>query len=169
MPKFIEIMKNLYSKTNCILVCLAILVCIVSCSKDDVSEDTIEKLESYSIAKEILQLVNIHRASIGKEPLEMNTLATDLANEHTVYMIGQNDINHDDFDKRSDRLFDEENASRTGENVAYGQRSAEDVIKAWLNSTEHRKNIEGDFTHIGIGVIKNNAGIYYFTQLFFKK
>lgn len=169
MPKFIDIMKNLYSKTYCILVCLALLVGIASCSKDDVLKDTVEKLESFSIAKEILQLVNIYRASIGKELLEMNTLATDLANEHTLYMIEQNDISHDDFDKRSDRLFVEEKASRTGENVAYGQRSAEGVMEAWLNSTEHRKNIEGDFTHIGIGVIKNNAGTYYFTQLFLKK
>lgn len=161
-------MKTLYSKIYCILVCLALLVCIVSCSKDDSSND-IEKQEVLSIAEEILQLVNVHRVSIGKEPLEMNALATDLAEEHTLYMIVQNDISHDDFDERSNRLFAEENASRTGENVAYGQRSAQAVMEAWLNSSGHRKNIEGDFTHIGIGVIKNDAGVYYFTQIFLKK
>lgn len=161
-------MKTLYSKIYCILVCLALLVCIVSCSKDDSSKD-IEKQEVLSIAEEILQLVNVHRVSIGKEPLEMNALATDLAEEHTLYMIVQNDISHDDFDERSNRLFAEENASRTGENVAYGQRSAQAVMEAWLNSSGHRKNIEGDFTHIGIGVIKNDAGVYYFTQIFLKK
>lgn len=161
-------MKTLYSKIYCILVCLALLVCIVSCSKDDSSSD-IEKQEVRSIAEEILQLVNVHRVSIGKEPLEMNALATDLAEEHTLYMIVQNDISHDDFDERSNRLFAEENASRTGENVAYGQRSAQAVMEAWLNSSGHRKNIEGDFTHIGIGVIKNDAGVYYFTQIFLKK
>ena len=42
-------------------------------------------------------------------------------------------------------------------------------MTAWLNSPGHRKNIEGDFTHIGIGVVKNDAGVYYFTQIFLKK
>jgi uncharacterized protein YkwD len=142
-----------------------------SCSKDEVltKEEVIEQAEILTMADEILQIVNDHRLSIGENTLETNTLATNLANEHTEYMIAQNDISHDDFNQRSDRLIDEENASRTGENVAYGQRSASAVMEAWLNSSGHRKNIEGDFTHIGIGVIKNDAGVYYFTQIFLKK
>lgn len=162
-------MKTFYTKTCCFLICFTLLICSVSCSKDDVSEHDIEKLEALSIADEILQIVNSHRASIGEQPLAVNSLATDLANEHTLYMIAQNNISHDDFDKRSDRLFDEEDASRTGENVAFGQQSAADVMEAWLNSPGHRQNIEGDFTHIGIGVIKNATGVYYFTQIFLKK
>jgi uncharacterized protein YkwD len=142
-----------------------------SCSKDEelTNEEAIAQAEILTIADEILQIVNDHRLSIGENTLETNTLATNLANEHTEYMIAQNDISHDDFNQRSDRLIDEENASRTGENVAYGQRSASAVMEAWLNSSGHRKNIEGDFTHIGIGVIKNDAGVYYFTQIFLKK
>ena len=161
-------MKTYYLKTWLILSCFAALTCTVSCSKDDSHED-IEKLETLTIEEEIFQLVNAHRTSIGKEPLATNNLATELAEAHTHYMISQNDISHDNFDDRSDRLFDEENASRTGENVAYGQQSAKDVMEAWINSSGHRANIEGDFTHIGISVIKNNSGVYYFTQIFLKK
>ncbi|WP_298550301.1 CAP domain-containing protein [uncultured Algibacter sp.] len=163
-------MKTYYSKTYLILICFALLIAATSCSKDDTTnEDDIEKEERLTVADEILQIVNDHRLSIGENTLEINTLATNLANEHTEYMIAQNDISHDDFNQRSDRLIDEENASRTGENVAYGQRSASAVMEAWLNSSGHRKNIERDFTHIGIGVIKNDAGVYYFTQIFLKK
>ena len=163
-------MKTYYSKTYLILICFALLIAATSCSKDDTTnEDDIEKEERLTVADEILQIVNDHRLSIGENTLETNTLATNLANEHTEYMIAQNDISHDDFNQRSDRLIDEENATRTGENVAYGQRSASAVMEAWLNSSGHRKNIEGDFTHIGIGVIKNDAGVYYFTQIFLKK
>ena len=166
----IDIMKTYYSKTYLILICFALLIAAISCSKDDTTnEDDIEKEERLTVADEILQIVNDHRLSIGENTLEINTLATNLANEHTEYMIAQNDISHDDFNQRSDRLIDEENATRTGENVAYGQRSASAVMEAWLNSSGHRKNIEGDFTHIGIGVIKNDAGVYYFTQIFLKK
>lgn len=161
-------MKTYNFKAWFILLCFTVLTCTVSCSKDDSPED-IEKQEALLISEEILQLVNIHRASISKEPLAINNLATQLAEEHTYYMVTQNDISHDNFNERSDRLFDEENATRTGENVAYGQQSAKDVMEAWLNSSGHRANIEGDFTHIGIGVVKNESGIYYFTQIFLKK
>ncbi|MBC3759802.1 CAP domain-containing protein [Hyunsoonleella sp. SJ7] len=162
-------MKTLHLKTYAILCCFILMVAFTSCSKDDVSEEDVELSETLSMVDEILQIVNAHRASIGKVPLEFNTLANDLAYEHTLYMIEQRDISHDDFDKRSDRLFAEANASRTGENVAYGQRNAEAVMEAWLNSSGHRRNIEGDFTHIGIAVVKNGNGTYYYTQLFFKK
>ncbi len=161
-------MKTYYLKPWLILSCFVVLTCTVSCSKDDSLEAT-EKLEALAIEEEIFQLVNTHRVSIGKAPLAINTLATELAEEHTHYMIAQNDISHDYFDERSDRLFDEEKASRTGENVAYGQQSAKDVMEAWINSSGHRANIEGDFTHIGISAIKNNSGVYYFTQIFLKK
>lgn len=158
-------MKTYNFKTCLVLLCFAVLACNVSCSKD---EDP-EKIEALTISEEILQLVNAHRASIGEHPLAVNNLATQLAEEHTYYMIAQNDISHDNFNERSDRLFDEENATRTGENVAYGQQSAKAVMEAWLDSSGHRANIEGDFTHIGIGVIKNSSGVYYFTQIFLKK
>lgn len=163
-------MKTLYSKIYVIGICFALLLGITSCSKDDKpTAEIIEKAEALSIADEILQILNEHRLSIAKNTLNTNDLATDLAIDHTEYMIDQNDISHDDFDERSDQLITDENASRTGENVAYGQRSAEAVMQAWLNSPGHRKNIEGDFTHIGIAVIKNPNGTYYFTQLFLKK
>ncbi len=164
-------MKVFFSKFYILLVCILFLMISVSCSKEQelTEEEAIEIAEILSIADEILQLVNEHRLSIGENPLQINDLATTLANEHTLYMIEQSDISHDDFDKRSDRLITEENASRTGENVAYGQRDAEAVMEAWLNSSGHRKNIEGDFTHIGIAAVKNSSATYYYTQIFLKK
>ena len=161
-------MKTCNFKTRFILVCIVALTCTVSCSKDD-SLKEIEEQEALSIAEDILQLVNTHRTSIGKQVLGSNNLATKLAKEHTLFMIGQNEISHENFDDRADRLFDEESAKNVGENVAAGQRSAQDVMTAWLNSNGHRKNIEGDFTHVGISALKNNTGAYYYTQLFLKK
>jgi len=162
-------MKVYYFKTWFILLSFAVLTCTVSCSKEEVSEETVETLEVLSVEEDILQLVNMHRANIGKQALTNdNTLANKLAKEHTLYMIGQGNISHDNFSARADRLFDEENAKGVGENVAAGQRSAKTVMEAWINSEGHRENIEGNFTHIGISAIKNDAGKYYYTQLFFK-
>lgn len=157
-------MKTYNLKTCVSVCCFAVLFAFVSCSKDD----DIEKPEAITMAEEILQLVNAHRASIGRVALSYDTLANNLAYDHTLYMIEQNDISHDDFEERADILFGEGNANSVGENVAYGQRSAKAVMEAWLNSSGHRKNIEGDFTHIGIAVVKNTSGTYYFTQLFMR-
>lgn len=42
--------------------------------------------------------------------------------------------------------------SKLGENIAKGQRSPEEVVKAWLNSKGHRENIlDQGFTHMGAG------------------
>ena len=38
-----------------------------------------------------------------------------------------------------------------GENVAMGQRSTGDVMRAWMNSPEHRANIQGRYRFIGVG------------------
>lgn len=159
-------MKNFYLKTWFIIACFAMFT--VSCSKDD-SQENIEKQEAQTINNEILKLVNAHRVNLGKTVLIKNELATQLANDHSEYMINQNEISHDNSDERGLRLINEEQANKVGENVAYRYKNAEEVMEAWLNSSGHKKNIEADYTHIGISAVKNNDGIYYFTQVFFRK
>lgn len=161
-------MKNFYFKTWFILACFTVLTLSVSCSKEDSQQD-IENQEAKTTTTEILQLVNVHRASLGKSALSQNDLATQLAEEHSLYMINQNEISHDNFDERGSRLINEEQANKVGENVAYKYKTAQEVMEAWLNSSAHKKNIEGDYTHIGISAMKNDDGIYYFTQVFFRK
>ncbi len=143
-----------------------------ACSDDDsmVTETAEENvIEETTIEDAILQLVNSHRASIGKSALSVNSLAKELAKDHTLYMIDQGAISHDGFGERADQLFAQENASNVGENVAAGYPTAQSVMNAWLNSSGHRQNIEGNFTHIGISAIKNGSGTYYYTQLFLRK
>ena len=53
-----------------------------------------------------------------------------------------------------------------GENIAYGQRTPEEVMNSWMNSKSHRENIMNeDFTGIGIGVYQQD-GRKYWVQLF---
>ncbi|HEY4552384.1 MAG TPA: CAP domain-containing protein, partial [Bacillaceae bacterium] len=54
-----------------------------------------------------------------------------------------------------------------GENIAYGQRTPEEVVKAWMNSSGHRANIlNSSFTHIGVGYVAEGN---YWTQQFIGK
>lgn len=160
-------MKICHFKKGFILLCFALVTCTISCTKDNPSED-IENLETRSIEDEIFQLVNVHRASIGQPPLMQHVLTKELADNHTTYMIAEGEISHFNFDSRAERLTNEANAKAAGENVAFKQKTAKAVMEAWLNSEGHRENIEGNYTHIGISAIKNNAGSYYFTQIFIR-
>jgi len=83
-------------------------------------------------------------------------------------MIAQSNISHDDFNLRFQELQQKVNAYSAGENVASGYQDASSVMNGWLNSSGHKANIEGNYTHIGLAAIKDAQGRYYYTQLFYR-
>ena len=146
------------------------LICFLvffSCS--DTTSNEIDNIEDNTITQEVHKLINEHRISIGKNTLVFDNQIADIAIEHTEYMISKNKISHDNFDARFAQVRALVNAMSFAENVASKQNSAQEVVTGWLNSAGHRANIEGDYTHTGIGVLKNASGNYYFTQLFYSK
>ena len=51
-----------------------------------------------------------------------------------------------------------------GENIARGQRSAAEVVAAWMASSGHRANIlNASFTKIGVGYVAEGG---YWVQMF---
>jgi uncharacterized protein YkwD len=59
--------------------------------------------------------------------------------------------------------------SAAAENIAYGQRTAQAVVTAWMNSPGHKANILSKATtHIGVGAAKKADGTLYWTQMFMK-
>lgn len=152
----------------CGLITLSLFV--FTCSKNDDLDQPVNEAPEVSLntTQEILQLVNLHRQSLGKQNLQRSTEADKLAEEHTYYMIDRSKISHDNFAIRFAKLQEQVLARSAGENVAFGQASAKTVMDAWINSAGHRANIEGDYTHIGIAAIKDESGRYYYTQLFYR-
>ena len=58
-------------------------------------------------------------------------------------------------------------AIQGGENLAFGQESAEEVTEDWMDSPTHADNIlYGDFTTGAIGVYEDDDGTLYFSQQF---
>jgi uncharacterized protein YkwD len=54
-----------------------------------------------------------------------------------------------------------------GENIAAGQKTPEDVVNSWMNSSGHRANILSEnFTAIGVGVAEDVNGTLYWVQMF---
>ena len=49
-----------------------------------------------------------------------------------------------------------------GENIAMGQQTPEEVVKAWMNSAGHRANIlNANYNYIGVGYVSQGN---YWTQ-----
>ena len=59
---------------------------------------------------------------------------------------------------------------KAAENIAAGQMSPEQVVREWMESPVHKRNIlTPSHTHIGVGYAKGGAYDTYWTQLFITK
>jgi uncharacterized protein YkwD len=159
---------------------MVFLISMASCSKDEGTTSEINELEytvdlnlaqetDWTMANEILELINAHRASIGLPSIIRDQqYASAYAVDHSQFMMEQGQISHANFNQRKNALKNR-GAKTVGENVAYGYDNAQSVVTAWLNSPSHRNIIEGNYTHSGFGVLPYSNGTYYFTQLFYKQ
>ena len=118
---------------------------------------------------EILTLINDHRRSIGKPALAKNQVMWEQANGHSRNMAsGRVPFGHDGFDARIATIRAAlGSGGSAGENVAMGYNSAAAVVNAWLGSTGHRTNIEGNSTRTGISAVQTSTGTWYYTQIFY--
>lgn len=54
-----------------------------------------------------------------------------------------------------------------GENIAAGQRTPDEVMQAWMNSSGHRANIlNAKYTELGVGYYKGGSYGVYWVQEF---
>ena len=123
-----------------------------------------------SLANEVLVLVNEHRAQMKLKPLAMNEIISVAANKHSQNMAtGTIEFGHDGFDERMEGLRKKiKQTNSWAENVAYGAKTAKQVVNMWLNSHDHRENIEGNYNQTGLGIVKGRDGNLYYTQIFCK-
>jgi len=151
-------------------VALVLFVCtLASCSKEPIEIASIAEAENaVEIELELLAVVNDHRDSIGQPALEFSEVAYEYANEHNDYMISKGSINHDNFSSRASKISSQVSAEFVAENVAKDYNNATEAFQGWLNSSSHKKTMEGNFSHTAVSVKMNNAGDFYFTQIFFR-
>lgn len=148
----------------------ALLVCAVSsCSKESLDTAPVIAAESVgAIEQELLVVVNDHRESLGYTVLEFSPIAYEYAGEHNDYMIAKGDTNHDNFSARASDIASQVSAEFVAENVAKDYDTALEAFHGWLQSSSHKKTMEGDFTHTAVSVKKDANGNLYYTQLFFR-
>ena len=120
-----------------------------------------------SYEDQVLQLVNKERAKAGLSSLTTSKSLSSAANKRAVEIVKS--FSHTRPNGTSfSTVFDEYgiNIMSGGENIAYGQKTPEEVVNAWMNSSGHRANIlNSKFNKLGVGVHRENGTIYW-TQLF---
>lgn len=121
-----------------------------------------------ALEDQILTLINQHRKKKGLPALTSNPVMEVEARRHTISMASHNTpFGHNGFSYRSKVITSKvPGISATAENVAYGSKSAQEVVDGWLSSPGHKKNIEGRFRLTGIGVARDDKSVLYFTQIF---
>lgn len=131
--------------------------------------------ELTDLVQQMYEGVNAYRASINLTPLRLNIHINQQAQIHSQNMAQQVvEFSHQGFQARVDALALEGQIdyNHGAENVAFNQgydAPAQIAIAEWIESPGHHKNMIGDFNLTGIGVAKNRAGEYYFTQIFIKE
>lgn len=116
---------------------------------------------------DILALINKHRAKKGLAALQNNSTIAATAHRHSKNMAAKRvGFGHSGFDARLNSLLKSMKGTSGAENVAYGAETAEEVVRMWLKSPGHKKNIEGKYNYTGIGIARGRNGQLYYTQLF---
>ena len=116
---------------------------------------------------EVLRLVNIERGKYELSPLAMDSKLTEVAHLRAKEIVTS--FSHTRPNGSTCFTAAKEigvSYRSAGENIAYGYPSPQSVVKGWMNSEGHRKNIlSPSFGKIGIGCYRNN-GTLYWTQFF---
>lgn len=118
-------------------------------------------------ASQVVALVNAERAKYGLSALKVDSRVQQAAQvraKETVQSFSHTRPNGSSFST----ALTEAGVSyiRSGENIAYGQSTPQQVVQAWMNSSGHRANILNEsFTTIGVGYTVS-GGTAYWAQLF---
>ena len=130
------------------------------------TEDTTSDYHAYVLR--VVELVNEARAEAGLNPVALAEDVTAAAQVRAVEIVTS--FSHTRPNGTSCFTALEEagvNYRGAGENIAWGQRTPEEVMAGWMNSAGHRANIlNGSFTTIGVGYYQNASGVNYWTQMF---
>ena len=117
-----------------------------------------------TLMDQVAALVNEERIKAGLSPLTLDTTLSQNADVRAGELVRS--FSHTRPDGRSPMTAITISYRTAGENIASGQRTAAEVMHAWMSSDGHRANILGkSYTKIGVGV-HESGGRLYWVQLF---
>lgn len=108
---------------------------------------------------EIMFYHNIERGKNGLDQLKISPELMSSSKKWAEYMAFHDRMVHGSSYKHPQFKWG-------GENIAWGQTSIDEVMRGWMKSTGHRKNIlNKQFTHAGFGyALASDGSIYWCAQ-----
>lgn len=123
-------------------------------------------------ALKIHDQINGYRTSQGLKPLQLDPFLSRIATDHSRKMADAKvEFGHQGFEERAKTIQEKVKFSAIAENVGMSMEKSdpeEEVVKGWIKSPGHLKNIQGEFELTGIGTAEGN-GKRYVTQIFVKR
>ena len=131
-----------------------------------VTAETASAVTSAELEGKVVSLVNAERRKAGCSNLRVDTRLWKAARKHSWNMRTKDFFSHASPDGRTPwvRMRNEGYSYGSAENIAAGQRTALGVVRAWMASTGHRKNIlDCRNKAVGVGVSRGTStyGIYW--------
>lgn len=117
----------------------------------------------------VVKLTNDARLKHGCVALRVDSRLTTAARAHSTDMARYNYFSH--TGRNGSTFITRAKAagytSPSGENIAWGYRTADTVVTTWLNSAGHRANILNCGSKaVGVGLARKADGTPYWTQVF---
>jgi len=145
-----------------------VVVCILARPTSGADEpDPVRELPPGKATADLPALLEAHNRERAKEklpPLKAKPKLQAAALAHARDMAEHGKMAHEGTDGSNPAQRVERQGyhfRRTGENVAAGQRSVAEVMKAWMDDPPHKKNILGDFSEMGGAVAISGDGTPY--------
>lgn len=101
----------------------------------------------------VVEHTNAERVRYGLAPLALDPSLTQTARQHAWWMTNNRSMQHGNYP--------------VAENIAMGQRSSQEVVRSWMNSSGHRANIlNRGHRRIGVAAYTTPSGTTYWCQQF---
>lgn len=128
-----------------------------------------EAPDEAEVVERLLSAHNAERARKRLSPLALNPELAEAARRHALDMANRRKMSHSGGDRSSP--FDRMTRvgyryGRAAENVAAGQADVESVMRDWMKSPGHRRNILGAYSEIGVARAIAADGTSYWCATF---
>lgn len=137
-------------------------------SQPEKPEQPASDVENADYVQQVVDLVNQERAKAGLSPVTADSTvqtAAQVRAQEIETSFSHTRPNGSSFDTALTQQGIKFNGC--GENIAWGQKSPQEVMTGWMNSDGHRANIlNAKYTKIGVGYHQNASGTNYWTQEF---
>lgn len=126
-----------------------------------------------NIETSIYNQINQYRQSHNLSAIRLDPFLSEQARLYSEQVArGETSFENTNFDAQFEVIRQNIPFESVKINLAYNEGyedPATTTVENWLNSVSHRQNIEGNFDLMGVGVAKNEANQYYFTNILLKE